>query len=206
MHIDNRHNLSAACLPFVKHSALALVLLLSLARVSFAQYKPCPPVVDPVESANQFSVRNHESDLVSAIGALKRLDGQVLIYRSLGEFEERRALARVSFEHFKSQLQEVMTEVEPMLTASPDSRLKREIVNALYSYRDGAFWWSKINQPRVLHVSDLSFREGTRTRSDSAHESTIPYTVAIHWRQAHKYLKRAQALAFDSRLRFCAQG
>src|SRR5712691_4214766 len=127
-----------------------------------------------------------------AITALKRLDRDVLVYRSLGDFEESSKLARVSFETFRNDLQEVTAKVEPLLSRLPQGKLKTEITNSLDSYRDGAFWWQKIDQPRVVHVSALAFADNTRTRSDAAFLSTVPYTVAIHWRQARKYLKRAE--------------
>ena len=130
-----------------------------------------------------------------AIALLKRLEENVLIYRSLGDFEESGKLARVSFDVFQSDLEEVMAEVEPILTALPERRGKREIANALYSYRDGLLWWSKIPQRRVVHVSALTFAEATPTRASQAYAATIPYTVVIHWRQAGKYLKRAEYLA-----------
>jgi hypothetical protein len=129
-----------------------------------------------------------------AIAALKRLDRDVLVYRSLGDFEESGKLARVSFEVFKNDLREVTEEVEPLLSRLPQSRLKTEISNALDSYRDGAFWWQKIDQRRVVHVSALAFAENTRTPSDAVFLSTVPYTVAMHWRQAGRYLKRAEEL------------
>jgi len=137
-----------------------------------------------------------------AISALKRLDRDVLVYHSLGDFEESGKLARVSFDVFKNDLQAVTSEVEPLLSRLPQSRLKTEIRNALDSYRDGAFWWQKldhqidhqIDQPRVVHVSALAFSESTRASSDTALLANVPYTVAIHWRQAEKYLKRAEGL------------
>ena len=129
-----------------------------------------------------------------AISALKRLDRDVLVYRSLVDFEESGKLARVSFETFRNDLQEVTAEVEPLLSRLPQNRLKTEIRNALDSYRDGAFWWQKIDQPRVVHVSALAFSEHTRTSSDTALLANVPYTVAIHWRQAEKYLKRAEEM------------
>ncbi len=129
-----------------------------------------------------------------AITALKRLDKDVLVYRSLGDFEESSKLARVSFETFRNDLQEVTAKVEPLLSRLPQGKLKTEITNALDSYRDGAWWWQKIDQPRVVRVSALAFADNTRTRSDAAFLSTVPYTVAIHWRQAGKYLKRAEGL------------
>ena len=129
-----------------------------------------------------------------AIAALKRLEGDVLIYRSLGDFEENGKLASVpfdTFENFKKDLQEVTAQVEPVLARLPESRLKIQIANALESYRDGSFWWQKIDQPRVVHVSALR-AETTSTSSDAAFSSTVPYTVAIHWRQAHRYLSQAE--------------
>jgi len=129
-----------------------------------------------------------------AIAALKRLDRDVLVYRSLGDFEESGKLARVSCDAFKNDLHAVTADVEPLLARLPQSRLKTEIRNALDSYRDGAFWWQKIDQPRVVHVSALAFSEHTRTPSDTALLANAPYTVAIHWRQADKYLKRAEGM------------
>ena len=132
------------------------------------------------------------------ITALKRLDSQVIVYRSLGDFEDQGKLARVPFAQFANDLRAVTNEVEPMLSRMPQSRLKTEITNALYSYRDGAFWWEKIDQPRVVHISALTSTE-TRTSSDSAFLATVPYTVAIHWRQANRYLKHAEELIDGSR-------
>jgi hypothetical protein len=129
-----------------------------------------------------------------AIAALKRLERDVVIYRSLGDFEADGRLARISFPAFANDLQAVTTEVEPMLSRMPEGRLKTEIRNALDSYRDGAFWWQKIHQSRVVHVSALTSFENIRTSSDTAFLATVPYTVAIHWRQAGKYLKRAEEL------------
>ena len=71
-----------------------------------------------------------------------------------------------------------------------DSRLKTEVRNAMASYRDGAFWWQKVYQPRVINVSSLTADE-TRTTPHAFLAANTPYTVAIHWRQAHNYLERA---------------
>ena len=134
-----------------------------------------------------------------SIAALRRLDKDVLVYRSLGEFEANGRLARVSFEAFTDDLGTVTAEVEPLLSRLPKGRLKTEISNALDSYRDGAFWWQKIDQPRVVHVSALAATDLNRTPSDTAFLSTVPYTVAIHWRQAGRYLRRAEVLMDGTR-------
>jgi hypothetical protein len=121
---------------------------------------------------------------------LKRLDDDVIVYRSLREFEESGKLARVSLEDFKSHLQEASAEVESISSSLTDSRLKSEMRNALASYRDGAFWWQQVSEPRVINVSSLT-TETNRTPADAFLLANAPYTVAIHWRQAHKYFQRA---------------
>ena len=64
--------------------------------------------------------------------------------------------------------------------------------DALASYRDGAFWWQKIPDQRVVNVSRLSLTETEPAGADKFFAANIPYTVAIQWRQARKYLERAQ--------------
>ena len=129
-----------------------------------------------------------------SMAALKRLEKDVLVYRSLGEFEANGKLAKVSYQAFRNDLNEVTAEVEPILSRLPQSKLKAELGNALASYRDGEFWWQKIDQPRVVNVSALTSNGYSRVPSDTAFVDTIPYTVTIHWRQANRYLRRAQQL------------
>jgi len=47
---------------------------------------------------------------------------------------------------------------------------------------------------RVESVSTMNFTETSTTRSDAVFMSSVPYTIAIHWRQAGKYLERAEKL------------
>jgi len=135
------------------------------------------------------------SDLnVQAIAALRRLENQVIVYRSLGEFEENGRLARVPLQTFEKELRDVTLELQPLVAAMPASKLRNEIVNSLASYRDGLFWWRKIDQPRVVHVSALRYGEPNRNPADQVLLSNTPYTVAINWRQAHAYLTQAEKL------------
>jgi hypothetical protein len=114
----------------------------------------------------------------------------VIVYRSLGEFQESGKLARVSLNDFKNHLQEASAEFESISPLLADSRLKSEMRNALASYRDGAFWWQQVDQPRVIHVSSFT-PETDRTPADAFLLANAPYTVVIHWRQARKYFQRA---------------
>ena len=183
----------------MNRSSPALVILLFVSAVAHSQSVARAKHLSSTDSLiSESKIETEATDerilAARSITALKRLDNEVLVYRSLGDFEANGRLARVSFEAFQNDLQEVTAEVEPLLSRLPQSRLKTEISNALASYRDGAFWWQKINQPRVVHVSALTATEFNRTPSDTAFLSTVPYTVAIHWRQASKYLKRAERL------------
>ena len=177
----------------MKRLSLALVIVSFLA-VAAAHGQSVARVNPSRNPISQTETGDDQVLAARAISALKRLDRDVLVYRSLGDFEESGKLARLSFETFRNDLGEVTAEVEPLLSRLPQSRLKTEIQNALDSYRDGAFWWRKIDRPRVVHVSALAFSETTRTSSDTSLLANVPYTVAIHWRQAEKYLKRAEGM------------
>jgi hypothetical protein len=122
------------------------------------------------------------------------LKGEVLVHSSLADFEEAGTLARVSYETFKSDLRRTSAEVERILSWLPQNRLKFEISNALYSYQDGGMWWSRVYRPRVVNVSELASSETPTAPSVTAYQTTVPYTVAINWRQAGKYLEQAEGL------------
>ena len=145
-----------------------------------------PPIIEDATADQVLAAR--------AISLLKRLDDDVIVYRSLGEFEESGKLARVSFETFIGDLREVTGEVQAELASMPESRAKIEMRNALASYQDGAFFWQRVYQPPVINVSSLSSTRTsnrTRTTPDTFLAAQTPYTVAIYWRQANKYLQRA---------------
>jgi hypothetical protein len=140
-------------------------------------------------------VSDNENDRVAAtraIAALGQLDNDVIVYRSLGEFEAGRKLASVSLATFQAHLRAATAEVESTLPRLTDARLKTSISNALASYRDGAYWWEKIYQPRVIHVSEFRSDDNDVTPSASFFLANLPYTIAIHWRQANKHLQRAR--------------
>lgn len=127
-----------------------------------------------------------------AINALKRLDQEVIVYRSLGDLEEGRSLASVSRKQFESDFQTAAVEIEAALAEIPAGKLRSDIINAFASYRDGIFWWRQVDRPKVISVSALAAGESPRTLADTNFLATVPYTVAIHWRQAHKYLNKAE--------------
>ncbi|HKP36931.1 MAG TPA: hypothetical protein VJT71_08730 [Pyrinomonadaceae bacterium] len=168
-------------------SSLALLILCFMCALAHGQ------TFARVDRANAELANEGTADQVLATRGLlllKRLDDDVIVYRSLGEFEESGKLARVSLAEFKSHLQEASREIESISSSLSDGKLKNEMRNALASYRDGAFWWQQVYQPRVVNVSSLT-PETNRTPSEAFLLANTPYTVAIYWRQAHKYFQRA---------------
>src|ERR1051326_2175097 len=131
-------------------------------------------------------------DAARAIDSLKRLQQDGIVYRSLGEFEDGRQLARVPLRTFEAELMEVTGELENILVRMPPGKLKIQTRNSLACYRDGAFWWRKIDQPRVVSVAELSYTEREASPANQALLSSIPYTVAVNWRLAARYLNQAE--------------
>jgi hypothetical protein len=170
--------------------SLALLLLL-LATVAHGQ----SPARAHSTDQNARITEEERALARRALLALKRLDDEVIVYQSLGEFEESGKLSRVSFEAFRTDLREVSAEVDTILARLPESKIKTQLGNALSCYRDGAFWWAKIYQPRVMNLAVLQNSEPTQPPFEAAYLSSIPYTVAINWRQANKHLKRAEQLS-----------
>src|SRR5438270_2591 len=177
----------------LKRPSLALLVFFLISMATYAQ-SISRAKVRTVESTTEISTTNDLILTTRAIAALKRLEDDVVIYHSLGDFEAGGKLARVSLETFHNDLQTAAGEVESAISRIRDERLKTELSNALASYRDGGFWWQRIYQPRVVHVSAFNYNQTNRAPADAALLATVPYTVAIHWRQAAKYLKRAEQL------------
>ena len=177
----------------MKRPSLALLIFFSISIANCAQ-SGSRARVRTDESTTEISTVDDRIFAGHAIAALRRLEDDVITYRTLGDFEASGKLARVTFETFQSDLQKVTGEVESTLSRVRNDRLKTELSNSLASYRDGAFWWERIYQPRVVHVSALNYNLTNRAPADAALLATVPYTVAIHWRQAAKYLKRAEQL------------
>lgn len=130
----------------------------------------------------------------SALGALARLESEVRIYRTLGEFIEGRALARVSFETFTTDLEEASHTIKANLYRLPESSLKNELRNALLSYLDGRFWWSKVYHPAVIHAGNSYAAAEAPMPPSLSDPEAIKYTVVINWRQARQYTGRAAQL------------
>lgn len=150
------------------------------------------PLSSPSESNDSILARR-------AIAALEHLGANVLTHQSYGEFESDGRLARIPLETFSHKLDEVTREVQSILAELSDGKLKNHLSNSLYSYRDGTFWWARLEPQKVIKVETLRAAFATTTSTERFFSSTVPYTVVIHWRQAHKYLVRARKLLSEGK-------
>lgn len=145
------------------------------------------------------AVKRDDSVLAQhAVASLEQLNAAVLVYRSSSEFESDGRVARVTLETFTDKFDEVTAEVESVLSQLSDAKLKSHLSNSLYSYRDGAFWWAKLDQRKVVTTDNPYSGFTPITQVDRFLVSSVPYTVVIHWRQANKYLLRAQRLIIEA--------
>ena len=145
------------------------------------------------------AVKRDDSVLAQqAVAALEQLKAAVLVYRSYGEFETDGRVARVPLVTFTDKFDKVTAEVESILSQLSDAKLKSHLSNSLYSYRDGAFWWARLDLRKVVTTDNPYLGFTPTTPVDRFLVSTVPYTVVIHWRQANKYLLRAQRLIAEA--------
>ena len=142
--------------------------------------------------------RDDSSLALRAVAALEQLKADVVVYRSDGEFESDSKLARVQIRTFIAKLNQATAEIESTLPQLSDVKLRSHLRNSLYSYRDGAFWWAKVDQRKVVTIANFRLSFAPSTPADRFLGSAVPYTVVIHWRQANKYLLRAQKLIVEA--------
>jgi hypothetical protein len=127
-----------------------------------------------------------------AIAILKTLDEEVNSYSSLGEFEEGKTVATVSFDKLSGDFESVATTAQQLISSLPRNLLTYQLQNALNSYSDGLFWWQKTHTRRGAAVVSISnWTEQASQKPLGFDASTINYAVTCNWRKARKHLANA---------------
>lgn len=144
------------------------------------------------------------NDLVlagKAVTALKTLEEKVYAYSSLAEFEERGALAHVSFERFATAAANVLRSVDIILQSLPRAPLFYSLYKARNAYGDGLFWWQKTYRRKMMVVEVNSLNERDEVKSLNLDPSVTNYTVAINWREAVEQTRQAEAFLQTAKMR-----
>lgn len=130
----------------------------------------------------------------SAIAALRSLESEVEVYSTLAEFDERRAVARVSFREFSDKAARAFDEIDSILASLPRTRARQLLQNARDSYRDGLFWWSKSHKRMEATVSASALEDADALEAERIDLSVALYTVVLNWRSASRYTSRAEEM------------
>jgi hypothetical protein len=129
-----------------------------------------------------------------AVAALKRLEQNVCAYASLGEFEERKVLARVSFEELSGEMAGALWRVDAVLRSLPRGPIFYALYRARNAYGDGLFWWEKTYRRDKKTVSASSFTEPDGLRPLGLEADAVNYTVVANWRNAARRTREAAAV------------
>ncbi len=129
-----------------------------------------------------------------ALAALKTLEQEVHVYSSLAQFQERAALAKVSFEQLSEDAASALHKVDRILQSLPRGPVFYPLYHARNFYSDGLFWWRKTHRRKAMVVEVNSFTEPDEARSLNMDPEAIDYTVAINWRNAASRTRRAEQL------------
>jgi hypothetical protein len=126
------------------------------------------------------------------VAILKTLDSEVNSYSSLGEFEEHRAVAKVSYGKLSNDFETMAETAQPFLSSLPRNSLYYQLQNALNSYSDGLFWWQKTYRRKTdAVVSANNWTEPTPKQPLGFDSDSLNYTVICNWRRAHKHIASA---------------
>ncbi|HKQ53555.1 MAG TPA: hypothetical protein VJT74_14360 [Pyrinomonadaceae bacterium] len=134
-----------------------------------------------------------------ALAALKTLEREVHVYPSPAQFQERAALAKVSFEQLSEDAASALQKVDRILQSLPRGPLFYPLYHARNFYSDGLFWWRKTYRRKAMVVDANSFTEPTA--AESFDPQTVDYTVAVNWRNAARRLLRAEQLIVAAKMR-----
>lgn len=127
-----------------------------------------------------------------AIDILKTLDEKVISYSTLGEFEQRGAVAEISFESFVKDYMRVAGVVDAILASLPRSVIYYQLQNARDSYHDGLFWWKKTYRRAEAVISANSLLESDQLKTLRMEPGAVNYTVVCNWRGGRKYIEKAE--------------
>jgi hypothetical protein len=178
-----------------QHLSMRLFLF-AFALVTAQQSMHAQTANSIVGSTNLRSAARRDDSILAqrAVASLEQLKAAVVVHSSDDAFEGDGKLARVPLETFTVKLNQVTAEVESIISQLSDAKLRSDLNNALYSYRDGAFWWGKLDPQKVVRIANLRAGFTTTTPTERFFKSAAPHRVVMHWRQANKYLRRAQKL------------
>ncbi|HWS53287.1 MAG TPA: hypothetical protein VN228_04145 [Pyrinomonadaceae bacterium] len=122
---------------------------------------------------------------------LRPLEAAVELPTSLADYQERRALSKVSPERLDAQLAEALARAGALLRWMPRSPAFYSLRGAWRSYGDGLFWFRKVRRSQSMVVSADDFGPDP-LRDFGRDPEQVGYAVSVNWRAAIKYTRLAE--------------
>jgi len=123
---------------------------------------------------------------------LKSLEGIVNTPAAYADYLEQRAEARVGFERLDAEFSEALGRAGTLLGWMPRSPVYYCLSSAWRGYRDGLFWYRKVQGSRRMVVSAAAGFERNPLEALRIDTGQVGYTVVINWRAAAKYTRLAE--------------
>ncbi len=127
-----------------------------------------------------------------ALASLSRLAGMVEGYSTGEAFEAALRAKRISFEQLSQEISESVLAVDQALASMPRGRLHLLLSNARSSYRDGLFWWGKVNRVYAKTVSVNNLASAEPLKLIGLPSRTVSGTVLANWKSALRYTREAE--------------
>jgi hypothetical protein len=125
------------------------------------------------------------------VESLKSLEGAVEISATYADYEERRALSKVSSEGLNGEFADALARAGALLRWMPRSPTFYTLRGAWRSYGDGLFWYRKVERARALVVSAEEF--GSDPLKELGRDpERVGYAVSVNWRAGVKYTRLAE--------------
>ncbi|HEY9284225.1 MAG TPA: hypothetical protein VIP46_12295 [Pyrinomonadaceae bacterium] len=142
-----------------------------------------------------------DDQLIAArvVEVLRPLEEMLTVSQSFADYQERRALSRISFDKLEGEFVDALGNATGLLASMSRGPAFYHLSSARDSYRDGLFWYRKVGPARRMVVSANAFgRDPLREARLDADQ--VGYTVSVNWKAAAKYTRLAeQSLSLPGR-------
>lgn len=133
------------------------------------------------------------------VESLKPLEGLANLSRTYADYQEQRAVSKVSSEKLEGEFADALGRAGALLNWMPRSPTFYYLSGARRGYTDGLFWYRKVYRARNMVVSARGF-EGDPLKDLWRDAEQVGYTAVVNWRAAAKYTRLAeQSLPADFR-------
>lgn len=143
--------------------------------------------------------RAHDA-LIAArvVEALKSLEGMVNTPATYGDYLERPAAAKVSFERLDAGFADALGRAGVLLGWMPRGPAYYQLSGARRSYRDGLYWYGKVHASRTMVVSAAAGFTRDPLKDLRLDAGQVGHAVVANWKTAAKYTRLAEQSLADA--------